>query len=327
MMRGSDVPNMMTRVETALQRAAQSPGHPGEPIYVTSEGVGEGDIAHLRHVAGIRTDFLSGSDRVLVGPAIRLAKRGLRRLLRWYVEPMMEQQSRFNHATLDLVEQLRLQDERLITAVKVLDPATANAAATDEAVADPAALADYLDCFGTCTRVVQVGCADVRLLQLLVEKGIDAYGVDAEAGRVERARAAGLEAMLADPVEHLRQLPGGSVDGVFSALVAHLLPTELVALLEAAFAALAASGTVVVETAAPADVSPAAEKRPPIHPEAVRQAMEGTGFVHARMLSPDPPGPPTGEGDEPPLPLAAEIEQLDRRLRRRAPVAVVATRT
>src|SRR5207248_3205659 len=54
--------------------------------------------------------------RPIVGPAVRFAKRVVRRGLRWYVKPIMEQQSRFNHAVLDLTERVRLSYEKLVGA-------------------------------------------------------------------------------------------------------------------------------------------------------------------------------------------------------------------
>jgi hypothetical protein len=109
------VPKMMTRVESTLLRAVRGGEGPGArgPLFVYAEGDDDLGIAHLRDPATIRVEFHSGSDRPVVGPAIRFAKRAVRRLLRWYVTPMWEQQNRFNHALLDMLEKLRLQNETL----------------------------------------------------------------------------------------------------------------------------------------------------------------------------------------------------------------------
>ncbi|HWC10340.1 MAG TPA: class I SAM-dependent methyltransferase [Acidimicrobiales bacterium] len=72
-------------------------------------------IDRLRRPASIRTQFEAGSDRPVVGAAVRLAKRMVRRTVRWYVDPVVEQQTRLNHALLDLVEDLsRDVDRRLV---------------------------------------------------------------------------------------------------------------------------------------------------------------------------------------------------------------------
>ena len=77
------------------------------------EGDDDLGIALLRGPADVQVELPSGSDRPVVGPVIRFGKRLVRRGLRWYVAPIMEQQSRFNHSLLDLIERLRLENERL----------------------------------------------------------------------------------------------------------------------------------------------------------------------------------------------------------------------
>ncbi len=126
MLRNTHVPDMMSKVETVLARAARSPGGVSGVHYV-SPGEGDVDLAGLRHLANIQTEFASGSARPVVGVGIRFAKRAVRRLLRWYVKPMMEQQTRFNHAALDLLEKLRVQNERLALEVETLRASAAAA--------------------------------------------------------------------------------------------------------------------------------------------------------------------------------------------------------
>ena len=77
------------------------------------EGDDDLGIALLRGPADIKVELPSGSDRLVIGPAIRFAKRLVRRSLRWYVAPIMEQQTRFNHSLLDMLERLRLENEKL----------------------------------------------------------------------------------------------------------------------------------------------------------------------------------------------------------------------
>jgi hypothetical protein len=115
-LRGTDVELMMTRVATALAQASNTPD--AGPVIVHREGDDGLGISRLRDQADIRMEFHSGSDRPVVGPAVRFAKRAVRRGLRWYLAPMTEQQSEFNHSLLDLVETLRLRNERLVAEVQ-----------------------------------------------------------------------------------------------------------------------------------------------------------------------------------------------------------------
>ncbi len=71
-------------------------------------------VDRLRHPASLRTEFEAGSDRAVVGPAVRMAKRLVRRSVRWYLDPIIEQQTRLNHALLDVADELSASvDERL----------------------------------------------------------------------------------------------------------------------------------------------------------------------------------------------------------------------
>lgn len=113
MLRETDVPRMMARVATSLQRAARSPQGAVGVVHLATEGDDEVPVAMVRATADISIDFPSGSGRPVIGPAIVFAKRVVRRGLRWYLAPVIEEQSRFNHSVLDLLESLRLQQERL----------------------------------------------------------------------------------------------------------------------------------------------------------------------------------------------------------------------
>ena len=118
MLRNTHVPEMMSRVEAALARGASS-DDAGDVHYISPDDH-HVDLAGLRHLANIQIEFASGSARPVIGPGGRFGKRAVRRLLRWYVKPIMEQQTRFNHAALDLVEKLRIQNERLAVEVEAL---------------------------------------------------------------------------------------------------------------------------------------------------------------------------------------------------------------
>jgi hypothetical protein len=113
MLRETDVPRMMTRVATTLQRAARTPQGAAGVVHLAAEGDDEVPVGTVRAGADISIEFPSGSARPVVGPAILFAKRLVRRGLRWYLAPVVEEQSRFNHSVLDLLEGLRLQQERL----------------------------------------------------------------------------------------------------------------------------------------------------------------------------------------------------------------------
>lgn len=287
MLRGEPVPRVMTRVEAALTRATGPSGDGSDRvIFIDPDGHGELGTAHLRRPANIETDFHSGSARPVVGGAVRLTKRAVRRSLRWYVKPMMDQQSRFNHAILDIVEQLRMQDEKLLTGA-ILAPVVGGGPGQGRgADVAPDTLRGYVRHLQRCRRVVDLGCGRGGLLTLLRDAGVPAYGVDSDEGMVEGARAEGLQVVLGDAVSHLDGLDAGAVDGIFYRHVVERVGTpQLLALLGLCLRKLAPGGMIVVEMPDPETLSSSARflstdltHVQPVHPDALRWAMEAVGF-------------------------------------------------
>jgi 2-polyprenyl-3-methyl-5-hydroxy-6-metoxy-1,4-benzoquinol methylase len=365
MLRGADVPRVMTRVEAALTRQARRPDDAADRVaFVDQDGFGELGTAHLRGPADLVIEFHSGSARPVIGPAVRLAKRAVRRSLRWYLKPIMEQQSRFNHALLDLVERLRMQEEkqaleientgedlaRIEAQVGLLRTdllALAGGTGTEDLRAVRSTLryrdfedrhrgpvADvremlrvYVPHFENRTRVIDIGCGRGEFLSLLRDAGVTAYGVDSDDGMVKAARAEGLNVVLDDAFDHLRGLQLGAVDGIFCSQVAeHLETPKLLALLELCLAKLAPGGVIVMETPNPESLSILARffytdltHIRPIHPDALRWAMEAVGFegVHVERVQPVEDGvrleplPPELAAQEGWAAMAANIDRLN----------------
>ena len=216
----------------------------------------------------------------------RFVKRALRRAMRWYVEPLAQQQRSFNDAALKLIDALfeeldrvaaergdrgRLLaelDERLMRAERRTG-APATVAAQPRATALPDYFAfesrlrgstelvrerqrPYVADFRDASPVLDVGCGRGELLQLLREEGIDARGVDADADMVAFARGEGLVVEQADLLAHLEGLDDASLGGVFAGqVVEHLPPPALLRFLELGHAKLRAGGVLVLETINP----------------------------------------------------------------------------
>lgn len=119
MLKNNDVSAMMARVSVALAKGARARPQ-RRVVYITDATRDELGISALRHPANIQIEFHSGSARRGVGPAIQFGKRAMRRGVRWYAKPIMEQQSRFNQAVLDVDEKLLAEHEKLVTEVSQL---------------------------------------------------------------------------------------------------------------------------------------------------------------------------------------------------------------
>jgi SAM-dependent methyltransferase len=224
----------------------------------------------------------------LRGAVLHPVKAVLRKLMRFYVEPLAAEQRAFNDASLkladatseelDRAETSRAEVERLLRELEErllrLERRPAGAApATVAAQPTAAALPDYfafesrmrastdeirrrqlpyVEDFRDAAPVLDAGCGRGEFLGLLREAGIEARGVDADADMVAFARGEGLDVEQADVVGYLDGLDDGALGGVFAAqLVEHLPPPVLLRFLELAHAKLRPGGLLVAETINP----------------------------------------------------------------------------
>lgn len=224
------------------------------------------------------------------GAVTRPAKLVLRKLMRWYVEPLAADQRAFNDAALKLIDTLSEEGDRLRDRVESLEerarrteeleerlvrlerrptgaPATVAAQPAATTVPDYFAFEArmrgttaeirerqrrYVDDFRDAAPVLDVGCGRGEFLALLAEVGVEARGVDADADMAAFARGEGLDVEQADALAYVDELADGSLGGVFAAqLVEHLPPPALLRLLELAARKLRPGGVLVAETINP----------------------------------------------------------------------------
>jgi SAM-dependent methyltransferase len=221
-------------------------------------------------------------------PPARFLKRSLRKAMRWYVEPLAQQQRSFNDATLKLVDALFEEldrvsadrdtrgrliaelEERLLRLERRRPTGSAQTVAAQPAAA---ALPDYfafesrmrgptelvrerqrpyVDDLRAHAPVLDVGCGRGELVALLRDAGVEASGVDADGDMVAYARGEGLDVEQADLLAHLETQPDGSLGAIFAGqVVEHLSPPALVRFLELARAKLRDGGVLIAETINP----------------------------------------------------------------------------
>jgi O-antigen chain-terminating methyltransferase len=268
----------------------------------------------------------------LKGAVAYPVKRLLRPLLRWYVEPLAAEQRAFNDAVLKLLDDLYETADRAVAGeessrralvelgerlrrVERRSPGSAPVAVSVAAQPAASAVPDYfafearmrgstgavrerqrpyVDDFRDAAPVLDLGCGRGEFLALLLEAGVDARGVDADADMVAYAKGEGLDVEQADALAYLEGLADGSVGGIFAAqVVEHLPPVTLVRLLELAAAKLRPGGVFVAETINP--LSPLALRSyfadlthaQPLVPETLALLAEQAGFrdVETRFLN------------------------------------------
>jgi SAM-dependent methyltransferase len=253
---------------------------------------GRGDGASTAETRALAERFWPVTAERPVGTGAKaFAKRVLRKLMRWYVEPFAGDQRIFNDATLKLLDALseradesssaRQQVERLLreveerlTRLERRDRSGAPARATTVAAQpEAAALPDYfafesrmrgstesvrerqrryVDPFQGRPPVLDIGCGRGELVGLLLAAGIEARGIDPDADMVAYARGEELPVEQADGLAYLEGIETGSLGGIFMGqVVEHLPPATLVRLLERATEKLRPGGLLVAETINP----------------------------------------------------------------------------
>jgi glycosyltransferase involved in cell wall biosynthesis/SAM-dependent methyltransferase len=141
--------------------------------------------------------------------------------------------------------------------------------------------------------VLDIGCGRGELLGALRDAGIEASGVDMDAGMAAQARAAGLEVVIADATSHLRGLDEGGLGAITAIhVIEHLEAGDLEELMALAATRLRPGGLFVAET-----VNPHAghalktfwvdrTHRPPVFPEVALTLAATAGFGSAFVMHP-----------------------------------------
>lgn len=154
----------------------------------------------------------------------------------------------------------------------------------------------YIEFFGGCSNVLDIGCGRGEFLELLAENGIDGYGIDIEEDAVSLSVEAGLDVRQADAFEHLVELDDDALDGIFLSQVAeHLNPAQLVELVGLAYRKMKPGASIVIETPNPqcllifasffyADLSHVQ----PVHPETMKFLLASAGFKDADIKLTNP---------------------------------------
>ena len=245
-----DVADLFERLREELRRGAGAGDSPGAEFAATRALAERFWPVTAEHPAG--------------GGPKGLVKRFLRKLMRWYVEPLAADQRLYNNSVLKLVDALseradaatasreradrllRELEERL-TRVERRGSGGAGTPAPVTVAAQPAAAAlpdyfafesrmrgsvdairerqrRYVDDFRDAAPVLDIGCGRGELLALLREAGIEARGIDADADMVAFARGEGLDVEQADLLEYLERVDAGSVGGIFMGQVVEHLP-------------------------------------------------------------------------------------------------------
>ncbi|GHA32619.1 hypothetical protein GCM10007989_30920 [Devosia pacifica] len=140
--------------------------------------------------------------------------------------------------------------------------------------------------------VLDIGCGRGEWLSVLTEANVRTRGLDLNVAMVEEARQRGHDVVAGDAIAYLQQQPGESLAGVTGFhIVEHLSFSQLVALLDAAYAALKPGGAILFETPNPENLVVGActfnydpTHNKPLPPDLLRFLAEARGFEAGRIV-------------------------------------------
>jgi|GEM_PF-501605 len=149
----------------------------------------------------------------------------------------------------------------------------------------------YLKYFKGKQKVLDLGCGRGEFVELLLENSTGVSGVDLNDDMVGYCRERGLPVVQGDLLSYLNRLPDGELDGIFTAqVIEHLVPEELVRLLNLSRRKLKATGVMVLETINPLSIKALTESfyldlshQKPVHPEALRFLLQAEGFSQIEL--------------------------------------------
>jgi 2-polyprenyl-3-methyl-5-hydroxy-6-metoxy-1,4-benzoquinol methylase len=176
-------------------------------------------------------------------------------------------------------------------------------------------LAKYLPVFSGSGPVLDIGCGRGEFVELLLEQGIQAEGIDISDSMLRLAEEKGLPCTASHALEFLQQQPGGSWGGIFSAqVIEHMEPDYLRDVVIESFRVLTENSPLVLETVNPLSVFALSNiyfldvtHRKPLHPEFMRYLLESTGFSEVGLLYPEELQEEQLEGISPENHLAREF--------------------
>jgi 2-polyprenyl-3-methyl-5-hydroxy-6-metoxy-1,4-benzoquinol methylase len=154
----------------------------------------------------------------------------------------------------------------------------------------------YLKFVNDQSNVLDIGCGRGEFLELLLEKGIKAIGVDINEDMVAYCQDRGLPVLRIDALRYLEDLEDNQLGSIFGAqVIEHLATAEMIQMIRLAYSKLMPGGCIVLETvnlytliifANQFYMDPSHNK--PVHPETLKFILESEGFKRIQLIYSSP---------------------------------------
>lgn len=153
----------------------------------------------------------------------------------------------------------------------------------------------YLPLFSPVDNILDMGCGRGEFIELLLQEGKKAVGIDVSGSMLNRAAEKGIDGKKIAALEYLQQESDNSIGGIFSAqVIEHLPPDYLRDVVRESFRVLKPGGPIVLETVNPLSIFALSNiyfldvtHQKPLHPEYMRYLLESSGFGDVKIIYAD----------------------------------------
>lgn len=149
----------------------------------------------------------------------------------------------------------------------------------------------YLKIFKDKTPILDIGCGRGEFVELMIENGIEATGIDINDDMVSYCRDRNLPVIMAEGIAYLDSIENNSLGGIFIAqVVEHLKSDQIIYLITLAHKKLKPQGALVIETINPQVLYTFANQyyldlthEKPVHPKTLEFIFQQVGFKNNRF--------------------------------------------
>ena len=246
-------------------------------------------------------------------------KKAIRKLTRWYVVPMMQDQITFNSYAVrtinNLNQQLIKQNEKI---KELLDEKETRIKKLEKIEEENNFDMDYLAfedkyrgseeniqklqekfvrLYAGKDNILDIGCGRGEFMKILINAGKQyVFGMDINSQMVEKCKKDGLSVELKDGVSYLYDNDNLNLGGIFSSqVIEHLKPSQIVKLIKGAYKNLQKGSPLVLETINPMTLATQTmaytldlTHRQYVHPFTIEMLLKEHGFEKVEFIYSSP---------------------------------------
>ena len=259
------------------------------------------------------------SHRKIIGPLIVVGKKIAKRLMKWYASPLLKQQTEYNahnvramnelrdmlteiikeHRELEgKIRSLKQEQKKLLNVLNetIIEEKFDYRGFEDKFRGSENTIREkqkkYLNFFRDKENVIDLGCGRGEFLELLLEHGVKAKGIDRNPQMVKLCKGKGLPIEQQDIFDFLQSCRPNSLGGIFIGHVIEHMPfSRLIELVELAKQKLAPEAWFVAESPNPQCLAVFSHSfyldpshNRPVHPYTIQHLMENLGYVNVQIL-------------------------------------------